>query len=98
MRQDAHTLRLQNEIMDGEEITIVMLAYYWVERKIEQAGESIAIVSQISSGHRRWINQTIGDIITSNINPRFLHDNFGNIADVPATFLVFLVNRRYITD
>ena len=52
--------------MDKEDITFVMLAYYWVE--IKHTGENIAIASPMLrravQEHRRWIIQIIRDIIT----------------------------------
>ena len=82
---EPHTLWLPNEIMDGETITFVLLAYYWAKIKIEHAGESITIASPMLRKavreYWRWITQTIGNIITSNIH-RCLDDQVGNIVDV----------------
>ena len=74
-----------NEIMDNEEITFVLLAYYWLEIK-KHTGENIAIASPMLRRavreHRRWITQIIRNIITSNIHRRCLHGHAENITDV----------------
>ena len=66
---EQHILWLPNEIMDKEEITFVLLAFYGWRQKIEHTGENIAIASpllrrSVWEQRRRWITEFIRDIIT----------------------------------
>ena len=44
-------------------------------------------VRELWDEHRRWITRTIGDIITSNIHRRRLHEHVGNMDDVLPMYL-----------